>query len=148
MTPNAKIQNIISDFAYLQDWEDRYRTIIDLGKNLAPLAEDEKNPNSKVQGCVSQVWLVSESAIAKSGEKILAFRGDSDALIVRGLIALLLTLYSNQTPKAILNMDASAIFADLQLEEHLSPSRANGFRAMIKKIQSLARDEDRLEARA
>lgn len=126
------IQDLIDDFSYLDDWEDRYKYVIELGKGLAPLSDAEHNDQTKVQGCVSQVWLVCESDDAGAH---LSFRGDSDALIVKGLIAILLAMYSGQTPSDILAVDAKAIFEQLGLDEHLSPQRSNGLHAMVSRIR-------------
>jgi cysteine desulfuration protein SufE len=126
------IQDLIDDFSYLDDWEDRYKYVIELGKGLAPLTEAEHCDDTKVQGCVSQVWLVGESADEGAH---LSFRGDSDALIVKGLIAILLAMYSGQTPKDILAVDAKAVFEQLGLDEHLSPQRSNGLHAMVSRVR-------------
>ncbi len=129
------ITDMIDDFAFLDDWEDRYMHVIDLGKQLAPLSDAEKTPVTKVQGCTSQVWLVTEKDV--TGEK-LVFRGDSDAHIVRGLVAVVLEIYSGRTPREIVALNAEPILAQLGLAEHLSSQRANGLRAMIKRIQDEA----------
>lgn len=128
------IDQIRDDFSYLDDWEDRYRYVIELGKDLTPLSEDEKNSDNKVQGCVSQVWLVTE----KSGdpEPVLTFRGESDAHIVNGLVAIMLATYSGQSASTIQKTDGEAILASLGLDAHLTPQRANGVRSMIKRIQA------------
>jgi len=125
------IADIIEDFALLDDWEDRYRYVIELGKALPPLSDEEKTPATKVQGCAAQVWLVSEP----EGEA-LAFRGDSDAHIVRGLIAILLELYSGRRPRDILALDAEAAFRRLGLREHLTSQRSNGLSAMVARIRA------------
>ncbi len=126
------IQDLIDDFSYLDDWEDRYKYVIELGKGLAPLSDAEHSADTKVQGCVSQVWLVCES---DDGGAHLTFRGDSDALIVKGLIAILLAMYSGQSPDAILAVDAKSIFEQLGLDEHLSPQRSNGLHAMVSRVR-------------
>lgn len=126
------IQDLIDDFSYLDDWEDRYKYVIELGKGLAPLTDAEHSANTKVQGCVSQVWLVCES---DDNGAHLSFRGDSDALIVKGLIAILLAMYSGQSPDAILAVDAKSIFEQLGLDEHLSPQRSNGLHAMVSRVR-------------
>ncbi|MEQ9517826.1 MAG: SufE family protein [Parvibaculum sp.] len=126
------IQELIDDFSYLDDWEDRYKYVIELGKQLAPLSEAEHNDQAKVQGCVSQVWLICDEQ--QDGAK-LSFRGDSDALIVRGLVAILLTMYSDKTPVEILDVDARTIFEQLGLNEHLSPQRSNGLHAMVARVR-------------
>jgi cysteine desulfuration protein SufE len=126
---------ILTDFDLLGDWEDRYRYVIELGRGLAPLPEAERTPATKVQGCVSQVWL-STHIDRGSGKPRLIFVGDSDAHIVRGLIAILLALYSGKTAKEILGIDAGQKLGLLQLKEHLTPQRSNGLMAMVKRIRS------------
>ncbi|MBI1261368.1 MAG: cysteine desulfuration protein SufE [Rhizobiales bacterium] len=133
------IQELIDDFAFLDDWEDRYRYVIELGKTLQPLSDAEHNATNKVEGCVSQVWLITEMEKDESGTRRLTFRGDSDAHIVRGLIAILIALYSGQTPDDILKIDARAVFAEIGLNEHLSPQRSNGLSAMVARVQHDAR---------
>jgi len=130
------IQDMIDDFAFLSDWEERYMHVIDLGKALPPLSEAEKTDVNKVKGCVSQVWLVSD----KSGEDdpVLSFRGDSDAHIVKGLVAVTLQIFSGRKASMIQNLDAGAILKELELEEHLSPQRSNGLKAMIGRIKAEA----------
>ncbi len=123
-------------FAFLGDWEERYRHVIDLGRELAPLTEGERSEGNKVRGCASQVWLVTEPGEAGT----LTFRGDSDAHIVRGLIAILLSLYSGQTPAAILAFDARAALTRLGLTEALSRQRSNGLFSMIERIRRDAAD--------
>jgi len=123
------IQEMIDDFAFLSDWEDRYMHVIDMGKALTPLAPEEKTDVHKVKGCVSQVWLVSE---IKDGK--LFYRGDSDAHIVKGLVAVVLKIFSGRPPQEILSLNAPAILEALDLSEHLSPQRSNGLKAMIERI--------------
>ncbi|MEZ5810860.1 MAG: SufE family protein [Rhizobiaceae bacterium] len=130
------IQTIIDDFAFLDDWEDRYRYLIDLGRELEPLADIERSDRTRVQGCVSQVWLVSEPA--DGPDPVLVFRGDSDAHIVRGLVAVMLALYSGRHAGEILDIDAEQTLRTLGLDEHLTPQRANGLRAMIDRIRKEA----------
>ncbi|MEQ8267604.1 MAG: SufE family protein [Parvibaculum sp.] len=132
-------QDLIDDFAFLDEWEERYRYVIELGKELEPLSEAEHAPENKVQGCVSQVWLISEVRRDEAGQPHLHFRGDSDAHIVRGLVAILMRLYSGKTPAEILAVDARAIFGKLGLDEHLTPQRSNGLYSMVARIQSDAR---------
>lgn len=129
------IQDLIEDFAYLDDWEDRYKYVIELGKGLAPLSDDEYRDEVKVQGCVSQVWLISEPGTA-TGKPALTFRGDSDALIVKGLVAILLEIYSGKSVEEILSIDAKPIFEQLGLNEHLSPQRSNGLHAMVNRVRA------------
>jgi len=128
-------QELIDDFAYLDDWEDRYKYVIELGKKLAPLSAEERDDATKVQGCVSQVWLVCDQS---PDTPALVFRGDSDALIVRGLIAILLIIYSNKTPNEIMAVDAREVFEKLGLNEHLSPQRSNGLHAMVTRVREHA----------
>ena len=134
------IDEIKDNFALLDEWDDRYRYVIELGRTLAPMSEADHSPENKVQGCASQVWLARSQARASSGAEILHFVGDSDAHIVRGLIAILLALYSDQTPQTILDTNALAVFEELGLGEHLTPQRSNGFRSMVERIRRDARE--------
>jgi cysteine desulfuration protein SufE len=128
------IQDMMDDFSFLDDWEDRYMHVIELGRSLAPLSDDERNANTKVNGCVSQVWLVLE--VDNAGRNpVLKFRGDSDAHIVKGLVAVALTIFSGRTAQEIVDIDAAAILSTLGLEEHLTPQRSNGLHAMIGRIK-------------
>jgi len=136
MTLPADIQDMIDDFAFLSDWEERYTHVIDMGKNLAPLAPSEKNIANKVKGCVSQVWLVSEHSSA--ADPVLTFRGDSDAHIVKGLVAVTLKIFSGRKASIIRDLDAAFILKQLDLDEHLSPQRSNGLKAMIGRIKTEA----------
>ncbi|MDO9127759.1 SufE family protein [Parvibaculum sp.] len=133
------IQDLIDDFAFLDEWEERYRYVIELGKDLEPLSEAEHSAENKVPGCVSQVWLVNELRRDANGRPLLHFRGDSDAHIVRGLVAILMRLYSDKAPADILAVDARAVFQKLGLDEHLTPQRSNGLYSMVARIQSDAR---------
>lgn len=135
MTHAAHIQDLVDDFAFLDDWEDRYVHVIELGKALPELDATERNDITKVKGCVSQVWLVK----SEGDDGKLHYRGDSDAHIVKGLVAVTLALFSGQSPKAILDIDAKSVFSDLGLAEHLSMQRSNGLAAMVARIQSDAR---------
>ena len=132
----TEFDTIKEDFASLDEWEDRYRYVIELGHELEPLAEEAHNDVNKVRGCVSQVWLEKEKRRNAAGETILHYRGDSDSHLVRGLIAIAIALFSDQTPKRILDTDAMATFRALGLEQHLTPQRSNGVRAMIERIRS------------
>lgn len=125
-------QQIRDDFGFLDDWEDRYRYLIELGRKLEPLPEQERNSENKVSGCASQVWL--STRIDDDGR--MHFIGDSDAHIVRGLIAVLIGLFDNRTPAEITATDASQHLAELGLEGHLSTQRSNGLRAMIRRIEA------------
>ena len=133
------IDDIRDNFALLDDWDDRYRYVIELGRTLTPMPEEEHSAANKVQGCASQVWLSKQ--IARAGnEPVLTYLGDSDAHIVRGLIAILLTLFSGRTPQQILSTDAVAVFDEFGFREHLTPQRSNGLRSMIERIRSDARE--------
>ncbi|WP_027583549.1 SufE family protein [Bradyrhizobium sp. Ai1a-2] len=134
------IDEIRENFSLLDEWDDRYRYVIELGRTLAPMPEEEHSTANKVQGCVSQVWLSRKIDRAGNGAPRLHYLGDSDAHIVRGLIAILLTLYSDRTPKEILATDAAAIFDEFGFREHLTPQRSNGVRSMIERIRSDARE--------
>ena len=131
------IDELVDNFALLDDWEDKYRYIIDLGSKLPPLDEKYKTDDWKVRGCQSQVWLVPEVREI-NGEKILDFKGDSDAAIVKGIVAIILSIYSNKSAKIINSVAVGDIFAKLGLEEHLSPSRRNGLASMNEKIKYYA----------
>ena len=130
------IDTIKDDFAFLDDWEDRYRYIIDLGRGLPPFPEEARNDAHKVQGCVSQVWL--KTLRGDGADPVLTFLGDSDAHIVRGLVAIMLALFSGKRAGDILDTDAEATMRLLGLDEHLTPQRANGLRAMIRRIRNEA----------
>ncbi|HYK14160.1 MAG TPA: SufE family protein [Burkholderiales bacterium] len=128
------IDEIIDNFALLEEWDDRYRYLIELGRTLEPLPDAARNDINKVQGCASQVW-VSTNVRGSEKEPMLHFIGDSDAHIVRGLIAVLFALYSGKPARNILSSDAIALFEKLGLREHLTPQRSNGFRSMVNRIQ-------------
>jgi cysteine desulfuration protein SufE len=132
-----KIDEITANFALLDDWDDRYRYVIELGRTLEPLPEAARTEANKVSGCASQVWLVTE--IERAGEPVLRFTGDSDAHIVRGLIAILFATYSGKSARQILDVDALALFDRLGLREHLTPQRSNGFKSMVGRIRDEAR---------
>jgi len=128
------LDEIIETFEFLDDWEDRYRMIIDLGKKLVPLAPDEMTAAFKVRGCQSQVWLVPTTDV----DGRIHFRGDSDAHIVKGLVALMIVVFSGKTAAEIAAIDAKAILDQLGLAAHLSPMRANGLFSMVERIQEIA----------
>ena len=130
------IDDIIDNFALLDDWDDRYRYVIELGRTLPPLAEAEHNEANKVRGCTSQVWLVTHVKPDGAGGPVLSFEGDSDAHIVRGLVAILFAVYSGKTAREILDTDAIAIFDTLGLRENLTPQRSNGLRSMVERIRA------------
>lgn len=128
------IEDIEENFALLEDWDDRYRYVIELGRQLPPMTETDRSDGNKVQGCTSQVWLAVR--IEGAGESaILRFSGDSDAHIVRGLVAILFAMVSGKTAKTILAADPIALFERLGLREHLTPQRSNGFRSMVERIR-------------
>ncbi|MGE0232825.1 MAG: SufE family protein [Flavobacteriaceae bacterium] len=131
------IEQILEDFSYLDDWEDRYRYVIELGKALPEFSEAERTPANKVEGCVSQVWLKTREQ-DKEGRRVLVFTGDSDAHIVRGLIAILFAIYSGRTPEEIARTDAADIMNRLGLKDHLTQQRSNGLHAMIERIRAEA----------
>ena len=133
------IDEIRDNFALLDDWDDRYRYVIELGRTLKAMPEAEHSAANKVQGCASQVWL-SKQIARGDGAPLLNYLGDSDAHIVRGLIAILLTLYSGHTPQQILATDAISVFDEFGFREHLTPQRSNGLRAMAERIRSDARE--------
>lgn len=128
------IESLQADFELLDDWEERYRYVIELGRLLPDLDEKWRTPKYKVSGCASQVWIHAEH-----DGKILKFSGDSDALIVKGLIAIAFMIFSGKTPEQILAQDADAVFTKLGLKEHLTPQRSNGLVSMVARIKSDAR---------
>jgi cysteine desulfuration protein SufE len=134
------IDEIRDNFALLDDWDDRYRYVIELGRTLDPMPDSEHSPANKVQGCASQVWLSKRIGRSGDSQPMLNYLGDSDAHIVRGLIAILLTLYSGRTPQQILDTDAIAVFNEFGFREHLTPQRSNGLRAMVERIRTDARE--------
>ncbi|WOJ90784.1 SufE family protein [Methylocapsa polymorpha] len=133
------LDEIIENFNYLDEWEDRYRYLIELGRTLEPLDEAAHNNANKVLGCASQVWLETRVTTDSGGAPVLKLKGDSDAHIVRGLVALVLALYSDQPAQTILATDAQALFQSLGLSAHLTPQRSNGVRSMVERIKTDAR---------
>lgn len=129
----ASFDDIVADFSFLDDWDERYKYLIDLGRSLAPYPEGKRDDAHKVRGCASQVWL---DVTLRDGR--LQFAGDSDAHIVKGLVALLLSLYSGKTPSEILSVDAQGALAPLDLAAHLTPQRSNGLSSMIARIRAIA----------
>ncbi|MGE3142709.1 MAG: SufE family protein, partial [Hyphomonadaceae bacterium] len=129
----AAIAEIAGEFSFFSDWEERYGHLLDLGRALAPLTDEERNEATKVRGCASQVWLVSERHADAPGR--LFFRGDSDAHLVRGLIAVMLRIFSGRTPAEILSVEPQAAFFELGLKDALTPQRSNGAFAMMQRIQ-------------
>lgn len=130
---NPEFEDLVETFEFLDDWEDRYRHVIDMGKAMDPLEDALRVPATKVDGCASQVWLVP-----KIDGDVFTFRGESDAMIVRGLIAVLLALYNNQPVREINKIDAIAELGRLGLNDHLSAQRSNGLRAMVDRIRQTA----------
>ncbi|KQU72159.1 cysteine desufuration protein SufE [Ensifer sp. Root31] len=137
------LDQIIDDFAFLDEWEDRYRYVIELGKALPDMPDAKRTSENKVQGCASQVWLATQ-ATGDPEDPVLLFEGESDAHIVRGLVAIVLTIYSGKRASEISRLDAIVTFSKIGLIEHLSTQRANGLRSMIRRIKNEA--ETRLAA--
>jgi cysteine desulfuration protein SufE len=127
------IDAIRDDFSLLDEWEDRYRYVIDLGAALPPFPDVSRIDAFKVKGCVSQVWLTTK--VGGGADPVVEFHGDSDAHIVRGLVAIMLALFSGRRASEIVSTDAEGLLKELGLDEHLSPQRANGLRSMIKRIK-------------
>ena len=135
----TSIDEIRDNFELLDEWDDRYRYVIELGRTLEPMPEAEHSAANKVQGCVSQVWL-QKLVDRDGGAPTLRYRGDSDAHIVRGLVAIVLSLYSGRTPQEILSTDALAVFDEFGFRDHLTPQRSNGLRAMVERIKTDAKE--------
>lgn len=133
----AEFEDIAETFDLLEDWEERYRYVIELGRSMDPLEQALRGPETKVEGCASQVWIVPEIEGQGPGA-LFSFRGDSDAMIVRGLIAVLRALYNGRTLADVAGLDAPAALARLGLDQHLSSQRSNGLRAMVGRIRALA----------
>ncbi len=137
MVIEMSLEEIRSDFSVLDDWEDRYRYVIELGRMLPPFDDAFKTESTKVRGCASQVWLVTSTLPPEAdGEPRLSFKGDSDAHIVRGLVAILLSAVDGLTARQIAALDVTAIFAELGLKDNLTPQRSNGLASMISRIKS------------
>lgn len=132
MSVNDDIEALVEEFDFLDDWEERYRYLIELGQALPPLAAHERSEQTKVQGCVSQVWLVLE----RDDDSRLRLRGESDAHIVKGLVALLVRLYDGRSPQEAQAIDPKAVLSRISLAEHLSPQRSNGLSSMVARIQA------------
>jgi cysteine desulfuration protein SufE len=135
--PLSAIDRILDDFAFLDEWDDRYRYLIELGRALEPLSAEAHNDANRVQGCASQVWL-EKSVRQEADGPHLDFRGDSDALIVRGLVAIVIALFSGRAARDIAAIDAEAVFETIGLREHLTAQRSNGLRSMVNRIKSEA----------
>ncbi|MDH6263265.1 SufE family protein [Bradyrhizobium sp. BR13661] len=129
------IDDIIENFALLDEWDDRYRYVIELGRKLAPLPEGQRTDANKVPGCVSQVWLAT-TIEHRDGRPLVSFAGDSDAHIVRGLVAILIAALSGRPATEIVSEDPLALFDRLGLGEHLTPQRSNGFRSMVTRMRA------------
>lgn len=132
----ANIETIREDFAFLDEWEERYRYIIELGEDLPDYPESARDDAHKVRGCVSQVWLLTETD--EGSDPVITFRGDSDAHIVRGLVAIMLAFFSGKRASEIVSADAEGMMRELGLDEHLTPQRANGLRAMVQRMKNEA----------
>ena len=128
-------EQLLDDFEFLDDWEERYKYVIELGRGLEDLEDEARTPTNKVQGCASQVWLVSEADTSQD-PRVLRFRGDSDALIVKGLIAILHIRLSGKPPREIIETDVQAELGKLGLHEALTPQRSNGLAAMISRLKA------------
>ncbi|OKL43221.1 SufE family protein [Pseudovibrio exalbescens] len=135
----SSIDEILEGFEFLEDWEDRYRYVIELGRELEPLTDAERTEENKVQGCVSQVWLAKHLDKNAADKPVLTYKGDSDAHIVRGLVAIVLAQYSGRTADFIANDDIDQVFDKIGLKEHLTPQRSNGLRSMVQRIKEDAR---------
>jgi cysteine desulfuration protein SufE len=136
-TSDERVEELIEGFEFLDDWDERFRYIIDLGRKLKPMPEALKSDETKVDGCTSQVWMVAR---IDGDPPRITFLADSDAHIVRGLIAILMALYDSRTAREILDLDAEGTIARLDLAQHLSPNRANGLFAMVGRIRTFAAD--------
>ena len=130
------IDEIIENFEFLDDWDDRYRYLIELGRELEPLPEAAHNDANKVRGCASQVWLLTSVEKGPDGAPVLKLLGDSDAHIVRGLVALTLAFFSGRPAREIIEADAQKLFKGLGFEQHLTPQRSNGLRSMVERIKN------------
>ena len=136
---DPEVETLIEDFEFLDGWEERFRYIIDLGRQLEPMADVLKTDATKVDGCTSQVWIIGEVMSAEGADRpCLSFIGDSDAHIVRGLIAILLKIYNGRDAVEIVDFDVKSVVARLGFEGQLSPNRANGLYAMVRRIRQLA----------
>ena len=134
---DLKIEDLITDFEFFDNWEDKYKYIIELGKNCPSLNENEKNNDNKVDGCASQVWLITKK-VKLNDKIILKFKGDSDALIVKGLVVILFSIFSEKSPDEIIKIDAFEKLRNLDLERNLTMQRSNGLSSMVKRIKEEA----------
>ena len=142
----TSVDELVENFEFLDDWEDRYRYIIDLGRKLPEFEESEKTERNRIQGCTSQAWLIAE--LSSDPKPVLSFRADSDAHIVRGLLAVLLSIYSGRTAEEILAVDIKDVLRRLDFETQISPNRANGFYSAVERIRNLARLNSGLQTEA
>ncbi|MBS7698440.1 MULTISPECIES: SufE family protein [unclassified Chelatococcus] len=133
------LDEILDNFEFLDDWDDRYRYLIELGRMLEPLPDGARSEANKVRGCASQVWLETQITRNADDEPVVSFRGDSDAHIVRGLVGLTFAIFSGHTAREIVGTDALALFNKLGLGDHLTPQRSNGLRSMVERIKTDAR---------
>lgn len=138
MSELPTIDEVYDAFALIDDWEERYAYLIELGRALPPLADAERTEENRVRGCVSQVWLVHDAEEREDGRRTLVFRGDSDAMIVKGLVAVVLGLMNHKTPAEIATLDVEKALAPLDLGAHLTPQRSNGLAAMVKRMKAEA----------
>tara|TARA_B100000768_G_scaffold66800_1_gene64214 strand:- start:224 stop:637 length:414 start_codon:yes stop_codon:yes gene_type:complete len=132
-----KLKEIIEDFEFIDEWDDRYKYIMDIGKSLDPMSEDDHNDKNKVDGCASQVWLITEEKNINE-KSILEFKADSDSFLVKGLLAIIIAIFSMKTPADILKIDHLAELKKLNLQENISQQRSNGLRAVISRVISEA----------
>ncbi len=130
------LDDIRADFALLDDWEDRYRYVIELGRTLPAFDEAQRTPENKVRGCVSQVWLATRWPTQAGAAPVLEMQGDSDAHIVRGLVAILLSLSAGRTAEEVVATDARAVLGELGLSDHLTAQRSNGLNSMVERIRA------------
>ena len=137
LTNDTSIEEIVENFSFLEDWDDRYGYLIELGRMLSPLDEKQMIDENKVQGCVSQVWVVS-SVEERNGTNILHFQGASDAHIVSGPVAIALCLFSGKPADEIIALDEQSVFAEIGLKEHLTPQRSNGLRSLVQRLKAIA----------
>jgi len=137
----ASFEDIVADFEFLDEWDERYKYLIDLGRALPPYSDDRRDEAHKVRGCASQVWLHCDKKQV-DGRRTLHFEGDSDAHIVKGLVAVLMSLYAGKSSREITALDAPAALRPLDLDGHLTPQRSNGLASMIKRIREIAAAAD------
>lgn len=137
--PLPTTEEIIEDLEFFDDWEDKYKYIIDLGKSLPEFAEQWRTPERLVKGCQSNVWIQPGTEQNAAQGEVLTFSVDSDAIIVRGLLGLVMAAFDHKTPEQILSFDIEQYFKELDLESHLSPTRGNGLRSIVSRIQSIAK---------